>query len=50
MSSLAEQTVNVWGLGETWHFHGLKIFYQINSLGKNYIFKLKTLANTRLSK
>ena len=33
--------VNVHGLGETQHFHGLKVSSQINSLGKNYIFKVE---------
>ena len=33
--------VNIHGLGETQHFHGLKISSQINSLGKNYIFKVE---------
>ena len=33
--------LNVWGLEETRHFHGLKISSQVNSLGKNYIFKVE---------
>ena len=33
--------VNVHGLGETQHFHGLKASSQINSLGKNCIFKVE---------
>ena len=33
--------MNVHGLGETQHFHGLKVSPQINSLGKNCIFKVE---------
>ena len=33
--------LSVWGLEETQHFHGLKISSQVNSLGKNYIFKVE---------